>query len=111
MSHGQLYVALSRSRNQHNVKVRIQPNPLGLQGALLNDGVNSLATLSSTKFSNCNSSIRNNCVFQSSSRAKLLYSCFFFIKYDMSISLFSEWSVLILQLPQQLFIVLNYAVL
>src|SRR6218665_215408 len=33
--HGQLYVALSRSRNQHNVKVRIQPNPL--QGALLND--------------------------------------------------------------------------
>ena len=37
-SHGQLYVALSRSRNQHNVKVRIQPNPLGLQGALLNDG-------------------------------------------------------------------------
>ena len=34
-SHGQLYMALSRSRNQHNIKVRIQPNPL--QGALLND--------------------------------------------------------------------------
>src|SRR6218665_2947425 len=40
--------------------------------------VNSLATLSSTKYSNCNSSIRNSCVFQSSSRAKLLYYCFFY---------------------------------
>src|SRR6218665_1924526 len=40
--------------------------------------VNSLATLSSTKYSNCNSSIRNSCVFQSSSRAKLLYYCLFY---------------------------------
>src|SRR6218665_1632074 len=45
--------------------------------SLLTTRVNSLATLSSTKYSNCNSSIHNNCVFQSSSRAKLLYSCFF----------------------------------
>jgi hypothetical protein len=35
-SHGQLYVALSRSRNRDNVRVRIEPNPQ--QGQLLKDG-------------------------------------------------------------------------
>src|SRR6218665_1187845 len=51
------------------------------------------------KYSNCNSSIHNNCVFQSSSRAKLLYSCFF-LSNKTCVYGFPKWSVLILHLPQ-----------